>query len=137
MRKILFFTLEVLLITISQPVSAQFVAKSYDSLLVNFDSIEMPQFRGGETGLRNYIAKNVRYPNKAKWKNIQGTVYVSFVVDVFGQVCRVEVLRGVHPLLDKEAVRVVRSLPKWHPGKKDGKPINVSHSVPIKFYLRE
>jgi protein TonB len=97
---------------------------------------EMPQFPGGETALRKYIAENVRYPEMAKENDIQGTVYVRFVVDEKGKVTNVELLRGVDPLLDKEALRVVSSLPNWKPGKQRGKAVKVSHSVPIKFALK-
>lgn len=97
---------------------------------------EMPQFPGGETALRKYIAENVRYPEMAKENDIQGTVYVRFVVDEKGKVTNVELLRGVDPLLDKEALRVVKSLPDWKPGKQRGKAVKVSHSVPIKFALK-
>lgn len=97
---------------------------------------DMPEFPGGELALRKYIAENVRYPEMAKENDIQGTVYVRFVVDTDGSVKNVEVIRGVDPLLDKEAVRVVQGLPKWKPGKQRGKAVKVSHSVPIKFALQ-
>jgi len=97
---------------------------------------DMPEFPGGELALRKYIAENVRYPEMAKENDIQGTVYVRFVVDEQGKVTNVEVMRGVDPLLDKEAIRVVQSLPKWKPGKQRGKAVKVSHSVPIKFALQ-
>ena len=96
----------------------------------------MPEFPGGELALRKYIAENVRYPEMAKENDIQGTVYVRFVVDTDGSVKNVEVIRGVDPLLDKEAIRVIQSLPKWKPGKQRGKAVKVSHSVPIKFALQ-
>ena len=97
---------------------------------------DMPEFPGGELALRKYIAENVRYPEMAKENDIQGTVYVRFVVDTDGSVKNVEVIRGVDQLLDKEAIRVVQSLPKWKPGKQRGKAVKVSHSVPIKFQLQ-
>ena len=97
---------------------------------------DMPEFPGGEIALRKYIAENVRYPEMAKENDIQGTVYVRFVVDTDGSVSNVEVLRGVDPLLDKEAKRVVETLPKWKPGRQRGKAVKVSHSVPIKFALQ-
>ena len=97
---------------------------------------DMPEFPGGELALRKYIAENVRYPEMAKENDIQGTVYVRFVVDTDGSVKNVEVIRGVDQLLDKEAIRVVQSLPKWKPGKQRGKAVKVSHSVPIKFALQ-
>ena len=97
---------------------------------------DMPEVPGGELALRKYIAENVRYPEMAKENDIQGTVYVRFVVDTDGSVKNVEVIRGVDQLLDKEAIRVVQSLPKWKPGKQRGKAVKVSHSVPIKFQLQ-
>ena len=97
---------------------------------------DMPEFPGGELALRRYIGANVRYPEMAKENDIQGTVYVRFVVDTDGSVSNVEVLRGVDPLLDKEAKRVVETLPKWKPGRQRGKAVKVSHSVPIKFALQ-
>ena len=97
---------------------------------------DMPEFPGGELALRKYIAENVRYPVMAKENDIQGTVYVRFVVDKDGSVNNVEILRGADPLLDREAIRVVESLPKWKPGKQRGKAVKVSHSVPIKFALQ-
>ena len=97
---------------------------------------DMPEFPGGEIALRKYIAENVRYPEMAKENDIQGTVYVRFVVDTDGSVNNVEILRGVDPLLDKEARRVVETLPKWKPGRQRGKAVKVSHSVPIKFALQ-
>ena len=97
---------------------------------------DMPEFPGGELALRKYIGANVRYPEAAKDNDIQGTVFVRFVVDTDGSVTNVEILRGVDPLLDKEAKRVVESLPKWKPGRQRGKAVKVSHSVPIKFALQ-
>lgn len=136
MTKTVFYILTFLLIVISQQASAQYVAESYSTMKDTSACDVMPQFRGGEMGLRKYIANNVRYPKIAKKKNIQGTVYIGFVVNEFGDVCNVEVLRGVHQSLDDEAVRVIKSLPKWKPATKDGQPVSVSHSVPIKFMLK-
>ncbi len=97
---------------------------------------EMPKFPGGDLALRKYIAENIRYPEMAKENDIQGTVYVRFVVNEKGKVTDVQVIRGVDPLLDAEAVRVVKSLPDYTPGKQRGKAVKVSHSVPIKFALQ-
>ena len=97
---------------------------------------DMPEFPGGELALRKYIAENVRYPEMAKENDIQGTVYVRFVVDTDGSVKNVEVIRGVDQLLDKEAIRVVQSLPKWKPGKQRGKAVRVSYQLPVYFRLQ-
>ncbi len=96
---------------------------------------EMPQFPGGELGLRKYIAMNVKYPQEARKKNIQGKVYVRFIVTKTGAVDSVTVARKVDPVLDAEAVRVVSTLPKWQAGKQKGVPVNVWYTVPISFRL--
>lgn len=96
----------------------------------------MPEFPGGELALRKFIAENVKYPEMAKENSIFGTVYVRFVVDEAGKVVNIEVLRGVDPLLDKEAVRVVGSMPKWTPGKQLNKPAKVAMTIPIRFVLQ-
>lgn len=97
---------------------------------------DMPEFPGGETALRSYINKNVNYPVIAAENGIQGKVYVRFVVDKDGSVTNAEIARGIDPSLDQEALRVVRTLPKWKPGKQRGKPVRVSYTVPINFQLQ-
>lgn len=97
---------------------------------------DMPEFPGGELALRKYINSNVKYPVIAQENGIQGKVYVTFVVGKDGSVTNARVARGVDPSLDKEALRVVNSLPKWKPGKQRGKPVNVSYTVPINFVLQ-
>lgn len=97
---------------------------------------EMPIFPGGEVGLRTYISKNVKYPNIARENDIQGKVYVRFVVKSDGNVDKVTIARSVDPILDKEAVRVVKNLPRWKPGKQRGKSVNVWYTVPINFQLQ-
>ena len=89
----------------------------------------------GQEGLMRYIAKNVRYPQIAKEYNITGKVYVQFVVDKDGSVTDVKILRGVDKNLDTEALRVIRSLPKFKPGMQRGKPAKVIYTIPIRFRL--
>ncbi len=96
---------------------------------------EMPEFPGGTVALRNYIAKNVKYPVVAKENNIQGTVYLRFVVNKKGKVGKVELQRGVDPLLDEEAIKVIKSLPDFKPGKQGGRNVSVWFAVPVKFQL--
>ena len=96
---------------------------------------EMPDFPGGDTALRQFIANSVDYPKIAVEKGIQGKVYVTFVVTKDGSVANATIARGVDPSLDKEALRVVNSLPKWKPGKQRGVAVNVSYTVPINFKL--
>jgi TonB family protein len=96
---------------------------------------DMPEFPGGDMALRKYIAQTVRYPIEAKNKGIEGKVFVTFVVGKDGKVGSTKVVRGVDPLLDNEADRVVKSLPSWKPGRQMGKAVNVSYTVPINFAL--
>lgn len=95
---------------------------------------DMPQFPGGS--VQKWIAKNVKYPMIAQENNIQGKVFVQFVIEKDGSVSDVKVARSVDPSLDKEAIRVVKAMPKWKPGKQRGKPVRVSYTVPINFQLQ-
>ena len=95
----------------------------------------MPEFPGGDLGLMKYIQKNVKYPAIAKEYNITGKVYVSFIVDKSGSVTNVKIVRGVDKNLDAEAMRVVKSLPKYKPGKQRGKSVRVMFTIPINFTL--
>jgi periplasmic protein TonB len=95
----------------------------------------MPEFPGGDAGLMKYIQKNVKYPPIAKEYNITGKVYVSFIVDKSGSVTDVKIARGVDKSLDAEALRVVKSLPKYKPGKQRGKAVRVMFTIPINFTL--
>jgi protein TonB len=97
---------------------------------------EMPMFPGGESALLAYIAANTQYPEIAKENNIQGKVIVRFCVTSKGGVNQVSVLKGVDPELDKEAMRVVTTLPTFKPGKQGGKPVPVWYMVPIAFTLK-
>jgi protein TonB len=97
---------------------------------------EMPLFPGGEKALLDYIAANTQYPEIAKENNIQGKVIVRFCVTPKGGVSQVSVLKGVDPELDKEAIRVVNTLPTFKPGKQGGKPVPVWYMVPIAFTLK-
>ncbi len=96
---------------------------------------EMPEFPGGEQALRNWMAAQVKYPIEAVEKKIQGKVFVNFVVDSNGKVKLAKVVRGVDPSLDKEALRVVNSMPDWKPGKQKGEAVAVSYTTPINFVL--
>ena len=97
---------------------------------------QMPKFPGGDEALRKYLAQSVKYPVIAQENGIQGRVFVSFVVNKNGEVTNVKVARPFDPNLDKEAVRVVQSMPKWEPGMQRGKVVKVSYTVPINFVLQ-
>lgn len=96
----------------------------------------MPEFPGGNNALLNYLAGNVNYPLIAQENGIEGKVYVSFVVDEEGNILEVALIRGVDNSLDNEAIRVVKTMPKWRPGKQGGKAVKVRYSVPINFQLQ-
>lgn len=97
---------------------------------------EMPSFPGGEKALMEFIYANIQYPEIAKENNIQGRVILRFCVTYKGAVDQVQVLKGVDPSLDQEAIRVIKMLPPWKPGKQGGKPVNVWYSVPVTFQLK-
>ena len=95
----------------------------------------MPQYPGGQIAMMKYIMENMKYPEQAMKKGIQGRVAVSFIVEKDGSISNVRPIHSVHTLLDKEAIRVVKSMPKWSPGKQHGKPVRVQLIVPIMFKL--
>ncbi len=97
---------------------------------------EMPMYPGGGQALMQFISDNIRYPEKAKADSMQGRVILRFVVTKQGNVEDVQVLKGVHPLLDAEAVRVIYLLKGWSPGYQGGKPVNVWYSMPVTFSLK-
>ena len=97
----------------------------------------MPEFPGGELALMRYLASSVKYPTIAEQNNIQGRVYIQFVINAKGEVTNVTILRGIHPSLDKEAIRVVENMPNWKPGKQRNTPVRVSYTVPINFVLHK
>lgn len=118
------------------PVISQAKEEEEEEAQVFFIVEDMPEFPGGELALRKYIGNAIKYPVIAQENGIQGKVYVTFVVGKDGSISNASIARGVDPSLDKEALRVVNSLPKWKPGKQRGKPVNVSYTVPINFVLQ-
>ena len=105
----------------------------YDEVFMSVE--KMPVFPGGEAALMTYVRDNISYPSVAEEKNIQGKVIVQFVVDTTGQVGEVKVVRSVDAELDREAVRVVQTLPRFIPGSRLGKPVNVWYTLPVNFKL--
>ncbi|MBN1820527.1 MAG: energy transducer TonB [Prolixibacteraceae bacterium] len=96
---------------------------------------ETPEFSGGMKALQEFVLQNIQYPEIAKRDSITGIVYVQFVINQIGKVSNVEIKKGVHPLLDEEALRVVKMLPAWKPGKVRGKQVDVEFILPVKFEL--
>jgi len=97
---------------------------------------EMPSFPGGEAKLMEYVGKNIKYPQIARETGIQGRVFIGFVVEPDGSVSNVKLLRGIGGGCDEEAMRVVKSMPKWKPGKQRGKAVRVSYQIPVFFKLQ-
>lgn len=95
----------------------------------------MPEFIGGNKALFNYLGQNINYPPKAREKGIEGKVILHFVVSMDGQIKDIEIIKYSHALLDQEALRVVKSMPKWKPGFQDGKAVEVKYTLPISFKL--
>jgi protein TonB len=119
---------------ISAPIEVQHEEEADE--VINFYVIEeKPEFPGGEAAMFQWIAKNIKYPDIAKENGIQGKVFVQFVIGKDGKVTDVTIVRGVDPSLDKEALRVIQSMPPWKPGKQRGKPVRVSFQLPINFKL--
>lgn len=99
-----------------------------------FDVCEqMPQFPGGDAALFEYLADNIEYPAECEADGIQGRVIVTFIVETDGSITNIKVAKSVHPLLDDEAVRVIKSMPKWTPGKQNGKAVRVKYTTPVTF----
>jgi TonB family protein len=97
---------------------------------------DMPEFPGGRDALQKFIGQCIRYPVSAQENGITGKVYVNFVVAEDGSIQNVQIARGVDPALDAEAIRVIKSLPKWIPGRQKGNPVAVSYTVPVNFQIQ-
>ena len=101
-----------------------------------FDIVDVaPEYPGGINALMQYLSSNIKYPPAAAEQNIEGRVIVRFVVDKTGKVREVKIMQSIHPLLDQEAVRVIKAMPSWIPGEKDGKAVNVYYTLPVRFAL--
>lgn len=97
---------------------------------------QMPEFPGGAEKLMKYLGENIQYPQMAREVGVQGTVYVTFVVEGNGQITGVRILRGIGSGCDEEAIRVVKSMPSWKPGKQRNRPVRVQFNLPVKFVLQ-
>jgi len=97
---------------------------------------EPPSFPGGDEARIRFLSENIRYPQMARESGIQGTVFVTFVVERDGSVTDVRILRGIGGGCDEEAIRVIKAMPKWNPGKQRGRPVRVQFNMPIRFTLQ-
>ena len=121
----------------SKDVSTQPEPFDDDEQMKVFDVVEqMPAFPGGPNALFDYLSKNVKYPAVAEENGVQGRVIVTFVVERDGSITKVKVAKSIDPSLDKEAERVISSMPHWIPGKQSGKAVRVTYTVPVEFRLR-
>ena len=96
---------------------------------------DQPEFPGGTAALLDYLRKNIKYPAICRENNIQGRVLVTFIVNKDGAIVEPEVVKSVNPSLDKEALRVISTMPNWKPGSQRGKPVRVKYTVPVNFRL--
>ena len=116
--------------------SMQLVEPAADDETIYVTVENLPEFPGGQQALFSYLKENVKYPTIAKENGIQGRVVCTFVVEKDGRITNVEVVRsGGDPSLDKEAVRVIKSMPKWKPGMQRGQAVRVKFTIPVKFSL--
>ena len=97
---------------------------------------KMPEFPGGQEALNRFLVRNIKYPLLAQENGIQGRVVCQFVVNSDGSIVDISVVRGVEESLDKEAIRVIQSMPKWTPGRQGGKSVRVKYTLPIRFKLQ-
>lgn len=133
MKKIFF----LLLVVISAGLKAQ-VTDSVQTLSIG-DTVfvdVMPEYPGGTQALYTFLAKNIKYPKTAKKNNVEGIVYVKFVVDENGNVKNPVIIRGIGAGCDEEVIRVVKKMPKWKPGEINGVKIEVYYTLPCKFSLK-
>jgi len=115
--------------------SSENLSAQIDNQEIEMEAEVMPEYPGGFGALAKYLQRNLKYPDIAIEHNIQGKVYVKFVVRKDGSIEHIEVVKGIGGGCDQEAVRVIKNSPKWSPGMHDGEPVNVWFTVPINFQL--
>lgn len=111
--------------------------RSADAVELSMAMVEQkPLFPGGDAAMYKWLGEQIHYPADAAEEGVQGRVVVQFVVKKDGSIADVKVVRGKHPSLDREAVRIVKAMPRWSPGRNNGQPVNVSYTLPITFKLQ-
>ena len=122
---------------LSNPQSTNWTKMQKGDKIVLPDSIDaMPSFPGGQQALFKFLSKNIKYPVVAEEAGIQGRVIVTFIVDVDGSLTDIKVKKHVDPSLDKEALRLMKMMPRWIPGKLDNIPVRVEYTLPTTFRLQ-
>ena len=131
MKKLILLSLMAVLCLMTASAQKTVVSQSKQNV---YDMVEqMPEFPGGMPAMIDFLQANLKYPEDAIKQNVGGRVLVMFVVEPDGSLSNVEVARKVFPSLDAEAIRVVKTMPKWKPGKEKGKPVRVNFTLPIVF----
>ena len=126
------FLISTLLFSINQQSFSQ--QEENDTIM---DIIEiMPEYPGGEEARMKFIVENIEYPEIAREQNVQGTVYVSFIVEKDGSLTNIKILRGIGSACDKEVIRIVNKMPNWKAGTQRGKAVRVKFNMPVKFQLK-
>ena len=127
---------------LKDPQKAEYWARKYKGLAATGEIGEvidapdvLPSFPGGEQALMTWLRENLKYPQQAMKEHATGRVLVNFVINTDGSIDEVKILRSVHPVLNEEAMRVIKEMPKWQPGMKDGKVVRVRFTMPITFSL--
>ena len=123
-----------ILLMVNTNAMAQNKKKANDKVLEKAEV--MPEYPGGDQAMMDFVAKNVQYPQEARDKEISGRVLVSFIVEKDGSIADVKVVKGIGGGCDEEAVRVVKAMPKWKPGKDKGKSVRVSYMMPFTIKLQ-
>lgn len=132
-----FILMSMMAVLCIMTMSAQKTVVSQKSQKV-YDTVDqMPEFAGGMSALIDYLSTNIKYPQDAIKQNLSGRVMVMFVVETDGSISNVKVAKNVFPSLDAEAVRVVKAMPKWIPGRHKGKIVRVNYIVPIVFSIKK
>ncbi len=135
MRKLFLMCAMAVMCLVTANAQKTVVSQSSQSV---YDEVEvMPEFPGGMQAMIEYLNTNIKYPKDAIKQEVGGRVMVMFVVETDGSLSNVRVARKVFPSLDAEAVRVVKTMPKWKPGKEKGRPVRVNFTMPIVFSIKK
>ncbi|MFZ4401250.1 MAG: energy transducer TonB [Bacteroidales bacterium] len=135
MKRFRQFMIVMLIITLSG-INKQLIAQDNENKADVFTIVEKaPEFPGGDKARVKFLIKNLVYPKTARETGIEGTVFISFVVETDGSISHSKVIRGIGGGCDEEAIRVIKLMPKWEPGKQSGKNVRVQFNMPFKFTL--
>lgn len=110
-------------------------ATSNGKTLAYDEAMKAPEFQGGQQGMYEFLGNTIRYPADAQRKNISGKVFLSFTVCTDGSLCDFELIKGGHPSINQEAMRVVKKMPNWKPGVQRGEPVRIKYNLPVSFQL--